>query len=469
MQLVLVNVGGVVLDRGCVVPEALGLLGHLKAEGYTVGLFTGTADPERVLTLLGPLLSEVVGVACAQQLGVPKASAEFLSKALEQFGLSPSRVYIVGNSLRTDIELAFLTESSGIWVNQDSSEKNIEALNNGFSYPRTVTSLHYVLPTVKFYDPFGVRVGFVVPTNKKKRSLAEKGVFASSPQIWYNALEPFADLSLQGEYHIIFHKAGDYLHMDKAAALQQLQDYKRLRPHLRIVDPFEGIPLTLSRGATYNSLRATIGSGVVLSGATLRLPWQVELEAPCVEAVLGRLQEDSVEFPVLLKTDQSQYSANSHLICVVFNESGLAEALPLFNEKLIVQEFINHDQTVYKVYIIGLWAKAFPRASCSNLPSSGQNMVKFLSYEPWPTELQVEEDPVARELPQELLTGVASLIKDSLQLTVLGADLLVHSKTGDYVVIDVNPFAFPRAQECPGVATLLDDYVFSLLNTKRVY
>lgn len=197
---------------------------------------------------------------------------------------------------------------------------------------------------------------------------------------------------------------------------------------------------------------------IIVDGITIRLPWQKIYQAR------DKAHIENVKFPVLVKANTASITQMSHIMSLVFTDQGLEKATSLYSEKkedFIVQEFINHDMTVYKIYVIGSNIYCKPRESCSNLDGGNMNLITFHSAEPWPKEL-LSGQRVVKELNMQAIMKVAELIEEELGLTILGFDVLVQSETGDYVVVDVN--VFPGFKEFNEIGSYLEALVTKKLN-----
>ena len=248
------------------------------------------------------------------------------------------------------------------------------------------------------------------------------------------------------------------------AALDELKRYCNARPSVVLIDSFESFDYSVTRGGFY-SRTGKFFENVTLNGTRLRLPWQFNLgkaQTNSLELIQSEMNKAKVVFPVMIKTNQSTVTAESHFITVVFNLEGLREALDSYTDELIIQEFVNHDKVVYKVYAIGNHYTYYPRPSCSNIESSQDNMVGFRSDKPWPQKLLSQEEPITRQLDSRVLDYCVSTLKEHAKISLFGVDILVQSGTLDYVICDLN--AFPGYKEYQEVGSYIDELVKSLLD-----
>jgi glutathione synthase/RimK-type ligase-like ATP-grasp enzyme len=183
---------------------------------------------------------------------------------------------------------------------------------------------------------------------------------------------------------------------------------------------------------------------------TVRPPWYTAL------LPTDALDSLNPRFPVLVKANEATITKMSHIMSIAFDKPGLEQAAKLYDEAFIVQEFVNHDKTVYKVYVIGDQVTYKPRESCSNLSAKGESCVTFNSAEPWPDDIKSGER-VTRVLNMDVVRDISKRIYQRLGLSVFGFDILVSSETGDYVIVDIN--VFPSFKEYPTIMPLLEQLI----------
>lgn len=205
-----------------------------------------------------------------------------------------------------------------------------------------------------------------------------------------------------------------------------------------------------------------LGKGKLIHNTNVRVAWQAELdptEENAISTLLAQLQANSVTYPLLIKTSSAINSAYAHTLSVVYNYEGLLESVSQYNESLIVQEFINHDATVYKVYSIGTDIRYYPRKSCANIKHITHNQVTFLSNLPWPEELKSDEPAIVHELDMMIVKEIVDMISSIAKVSMFGVDILIPSTSNDYVLVDMNPF--PGYKEYTDLHILLDQHCLS--------
>ena len=74
------------------------------------------------------------------------------------------------------------------------------------------------------------------------------------------------------------------------------------------------------------------------------------LPSMTVDEILHSMKEAGLTFPVICKPDIACGTPSSHNMVVVVSSSGFS----LVTQPCIVQQYIDHDDNFFKVYIIGI-------------------------------------------------------------------------------------------------------------------
>ena len=214
-------------------------------------------------------------------------------------------------------------------------------------------------------------------------------------------------------------------------AFQCLKRYLRQHPEITAIDSLENCENWQTREQFFVSLNACLN--VVVDSIKVRTPCQITLGPGEV------CEESAIRYPVLVKANTASVTEMAHVMSIVFNRAGLEKALGMYREDTVVQEFINHDMTVYKIYVLGELISCSPRQSCSNVSCNDADLVTFNSAEPWSEDIKSGER-IVRELDMGVVRTAAQRIEKAMGLSIYGFDVLVQRDTGDYVVVDVNVF-----------------------------
>lgn len=153
---------------------------------------------------------------------------------------------------------------------------------------------------------------------------------------------------------------------------------------------------------------------------------------------VAKLPKD-FKFPAMVKQLQASGSLAAHDMAVVWR----SEDIDQFKYPLYVQEYINHDGTIFKIYVLGDLHFNVVRVSLPNFPHDYQAPVRFNSQD-WKHELPPEltkEYTGKRKAPEEALISNAShCVSSLLGLSLFGFDVIENVDTGKLAIIDVNYF-----------------------------
>ncbi|CAO3698038.1 unnamed protein product [Rhizopus stolonifer] len=165
-----------------------------------------------------------------------------------------------------------------------------------------------------------------------------------------------------------------------------------------------------------------------------------------------------VKFPAMCKRRTACSSTEAHqMILIPCPEKMTQVERYIENEPVMIQEFIQHDGVIVKVYVADGQITASTRPSFKNMDGTG-DVVYFDSQtlpKSFETKAQLSDDldkVFLKKSPGNVLIQKESLldynklkrIADSLYrqlgLTFFGFDVLLQSKTNAYYVVDVNYF-----------------------------
>ncbi|MEE6490572.1 hypothetical protein FKM82_015906 [Ascaphus truei] len=274
-------------------------------------------------------------------------------------------------------------------------------------------------------------------------------------------------LSSQGPFDLIIHKLSDLL-VEAAQDLashhltQRFQDYLDTHPCTILLDPLPALHTLLDRFQSYQLLCSLESHNKGVS--SIFSPPYVELVTEHSDIVT--LVRTHLTFPVICKT-RVAHGPRSHEMSLIFNGKGLSEVTP----PCLLQSFVNHSATLYKVFVVGSQHFVVQRPSLRNFPlgETDQSTIFFNSH-------QVSKAESCSHLSQPLTCtevlplsdGVASQVvhglRDALGMSLFGVDLIVDTQTGRCAVIDVN--AFPGYEGVPELFPALLSHVDKLLGSK---
>lgn len=139
---------------------------------------------------------------------------------------------------------------------------------------------------------------------------------------------------------------------------------------------------------------------------------------------------------------------------LIFNEQGLKDCqLPC-----VVQEFVNHNAILYKVFIVDEnfhvverpSLKNFYQKDCATMGTiffNSHDISRSGSQSKW-SIISEEEVQLTVRPRHEILEKIARRMRQIFGLILLGFDVVVENHTGRYAIIDVNVFpgydGYPR-------------------------
>ena len=180
-------------------------------------------------------------------------------------------------------------------------------------------------------------------------------------------------------------------------ATQRVQALEALSQQMAVVDPPRAVARVVNRALTCQLLNDIAGSPVgsmrlatprfFVSGSdaasdTSSSPGERPLQEPTTRSNGGGGRTFPV--PYICKPIDACGTGDSHLMTLVFSESGLKHVPP----KTVVQEYVNHGACLFKTYVIGRTVRVFQRPSLPDLPSElelqsfGQASTVFDSQKP---------------------------------------------------------------------------------------
>ncbi|KAI8349466.1 inositol-tetrakisphosphate 1-kinase [Choanephora cucurbitarum] len=166
-----------------------------------------------------------------------------------------------------------------------------------------------------------------------------------------------------------------------------------------------------------------------------------------------------IQFPAMCKRRTACSSTEAHQMTLIPSERGMLQLQKYYGDEdsVILQEFIQHDGVIVKVYVADGQITASTRPSFKNLDQTGE-VVHFDSQtlpKHFETKNELSDgldrvflrsDPEDIHLHKEALLDMDRLqmIADSLYhqlgLTFFGFDVLLQAQTNAYYVVDVNYF-----------------------------
>uniref|UniRef100_A0A7S3XBX7 Inositol-tetrakisphosphate 1-kinase n=1 Tax=Picocystis salinarum TaxID=88271 RepID=A0A7S3XBX7_9CHLO len=358
--------------------------------------------------------------------------------------------------------------------------------------PSTSTSSHEGDPTRS--EPKWL--GFALHPKKRKSFVTPKLVEElERAGFKMKQLDPSKPLEEQGRVDVLLHKMTSRDDWSK-----RLENYAKEHPRTCIVDHPDDIAVLANRMTMLRPARK----------ARLNTPAQFLLESPeC--AVQEALETRGMKLPLVAKPLRAGGSSGSHTLGIIYDQQGMKDLLDGKLEPLrppvVLQQFLEHEGVLFKVYVLGDTVQAVHRPSvhdarlknkaketCTTESEKGNSFInRKVEHDLGPGEKEVAksseheephvqmwtymsrtcpngEKPVGLHVqmpPQEKLIKIARKLRDVLNLELFNFDLIrcrEHLEEGErdvYYIIDIN--YFPGYSKMPGYekafASFLKSYV----------
>ena len=335
---------------------------------------------------------------------------------------------------------------------------------------------------------------------------------------------------------------------DSYRRVHRLTQYKLNHPECCMVDDPSHVKTLMSRSDIAHVLQRCLQGVTSTSGMLVAAPKFVVTTTTTTTTTSGnhqtttttssevatlqqRLAESNIQFPLIAKPLIAAGTKQSHYMTVLLQPEALHRLCSSTTtqqqqqqqqnttntaSRYLLQEYVNHDATLYKVYVLGDFVSVYRRHSLPNLPplhtlDSVVECVEFDSQRPYPqlsdfgvvTNVDVDDQNIGSEptptpvsLPQEsddmtttssstpLSSSSSSIIpvtelevrpivtalRQAFGLELFGFDILVTSSSSTntnktMLVVDVN--YFPSYKEVPNFPTLLARYLTQRVVTSR--
>jgi len=216
-------------------------------------------------------------------------------------------------------------------------------------------------------DKLGYQIGYALAEKKRisflQPSLVELARTRRTDLILVDSIKPLAE---QGPFDVILQKlSGENWN-------EQLKEYCQKYPQVIVIDPLEAIERLNNR---ITMLQCVAELKISEGNETFGAPVQIVVE----KQELSDLKTLSgLKFHVIAKPLVADGSVVSHSMSLVFNYEGLKSLKP----PLVLQEFVNHGGTIFKVYVVEDSMKCVKRNSLPDVPdekiqSSSEGYMSF--------------------------------------------------------------------------------------------
>lgn len=256
---------------------------------------------------------------------------------------------------------------------------------------------------------------------------------------------------------VMFHKMADLIfgaQQGKSADIHELNrflKYFNTHTNMRVFDPLPNIKVVLDRVSMMEAIQKCSKS--CPSDQRFYSCGYHLVEETDISALSGSLTSKDFFYPMICKSRIAQ-GAQGHEMSIIFNEAGLREA----KMNSVVVPFIDHGSVLYKVFVCGDKFHVAPRPSINlgklqtqsnqldvyNFDSDTVSKVSEVSTS------RVQEDLCGLSTPSDmvplpdeyraLIPHWVKVMREVLNLSLFGFDVLFESKTDKPFVIDVNYF-----------------------------
>ena len=266
-------------------------------------------------------------------------------------------------------------------------------------------------------------------------------------------------------FDIVIHKITDVIKYFGFGAEREKYEknfkdfYEKYRETIVFIDGLEGINIVNSRVLFQEFFEKVFGSDDFKKKIAL-LPYKTQVKVPkiieingktALEPILDKMKHFGLNFPVIVKTKQALGEMKSHFMAVALDSEGLKviEENEIFkNEEHIVQELINHDETIFKIYVIGEKSFFYTRQSLPNMTIDvlGKPFFFFDSQIPFKDQMEFlkKRDIDFKEkhvkIEESLFDLMTECISEKLGFSLYGYDLIKDCRNGDVHIVDINYF-----------------------------
>ncbi|CEP15509.1 hypothetical protein [Parasitella parasitica] len=266
----------------------------------------------------------------------------------------------------------------------------------------------------------------------------------------------------QGNLDLIVHKMTDLVAKIERGDTEAEKLYQRFivsdnllknHPEVIIIDAWPNIEKVLDRMLLYHHTKICAAEDLMDGKPLFNVPKSIALDS-----ITDWKDDMEINFPTMCKRRTACSSTEAHQMILIPSAQRMSQLEPYVNnDAVMLQEFIQHDGVIVKVYVADGKISASTRPSFRNLDNHG-DVVHFDSQtlpKSFETKIELSHDldkVFLRSDPTEIHLYKESLLDDSklqkiadslhrqLGLTFFGFDVLLQSHTNDYFVVDVNYF-----------------------------
>lgn len=318
------------------------------------------------------------------------------------------------------------------------------------------------------------RVGFLVSHRKKRKSIFDTFMqLCGKTGIDLVEVDLDRPLEEQGPFDLIIQKITDCMaaatdgNSQALKTMKGLEMYIKDHPEVIIIDPIESVHKLFDRTTSYQIMKEC---EILEEGVRVFIPNFVRIDEDDLKKNLMKIKNAGVLFPMVCKPVIGHGSELCHEMALIFNEDGLRNVTP----PCVVQQFVNHDALLFKVFVAGSNHYIVERPSIKNFykttAAKDRKTIFFSSHDvskpdsgSYLSELDEDDDNDSSiALDVNLVLKLVRKLRPKLNLSMFGIDVVVEKGTGHHVVVDIN--YFPGYEGAPTFPVDFAKYVHDLLN-----
>ncbi|CAF0785767.1 unnamed protein product [Adineta ricciae] len=201
-----------------------------------------------------------------------------------------------------------------------------------------------------------------------------------------------------------------------------------------ILDEFDSIARLLNRYEQYSILDTEKN--------IYHVPTFIRVTADDNESAIEKmLIEHQITFPIMCKPIRA-HGDKSHDMKLIFDVEHLSD----IDKPCVLQQFIDHDGVLFKVFSVGPNNYHIVRRnSIRNLHThTSRDTIAFRSNEVSSSQaahmLLSNEQTIKIVFDHAIVNDIVKTVQNLFQLNLVGIDIIIDRNTGGYAVIDVNYF-----------------------------
>ncbi|XP_078349597.1 inositol-tetrakisphosphate 1-kinase-like isoform X2 [Oculina patagonica] len=313
------------------------------------------------------------------------------------------------------------------------------------------------------------RVGFLVSRRKMRKSIFDTFMqLCGKTGIDLVEVDLDRPLEEQGPFDLIIQKITDHMAAATDGDTQSLKTLKGLEmyikdhPEVIVIDPMESVHKLFDRTTSYQIMKEC---EILEEGVRVFIPNFVQIDELDCKQNLMKIENAGVLFPMII----GHGSETCHEMALIFNKEGLSDLTP----PCVVQQFVNHDALLFKVFVAGNNHYIVERPSIKNFYNAAARDMKTIFFSShdvskpdsgsYLSELDEDDNNDSSiALDENLVLKLVRKLQPKLNLTMFGIDIVVEKGTGHHVVIDIN--YFPGYEGAPTFPVDFAKYVHDLLD-----